>query len=61
MSMRQDGHRYGAWKSDQTASRDSDAAPADCDCGDTVRELLVEIAATTAVFLAIILVVRALH
>jgi len=60
MSVQEKSHRYDAWKGEGADIRDAEASPADCDCGDTIRELLVEIAATSTVFLLIILVVRAL-
>ena len=59
MSTREHSHLDRAWQRDPYTRRASDT-PSDCDCGDTIRELLLEIAGTAAVFVAIILIVQAL-
>jgi hypothetical protein len=60
MSAQEKSHRYEAWTGGVADIRDTEPGPIDCDCGDTIRELLIEIVATAAVFLLIILVLHAL-
>lgn len=60
MSMREQSHRFDLWPYDRGGDRETVTRPADCDCGDTIRELLAEIAATAALFALIIVLVRTL-
>jgi hypothetical protein len=59
MSTQEHRQQYRAWQHDPYSGRAGDT-PIDCDCADTIRELLFEIAGTTAVFLLITLLVRSL-
>lgn len=58
MSMRVPSPGYNFWNRPADVSDD---APTDCDCGNTIRELLAEIAGTALVFFLIISIVRALQ
>jgi hypothetical protein len=59
MSMRARSTGYEDW-SGASGDAELDAAPSDCDCSDTIRELLAEVAGTALVFFLIISLVRAL-
>jgi hypothetical protein len=61
MSVRTPSPRYGSWRRGQADADARNTGPRDCDCGDTIRELLAEIAGTAAVFVLILSIVRALH
>lgn len=60
MSMRAHSHRFDLWPLSPGGEGETVDCPADCDCGDTLRELLAEIAATAAGFALIIALARAL-
>jgi hypothetical protein len=59
-SMRVRSPGYEDW-SGAAGGAELDAAPSDCDCGDTIRELLAEVAGTAMVFFLIMSIVRALQ